>query len=70
MLAVYSYFFFQLPLVQFLRPPPIFVMMGVWNFVAKLPGGRMSIKEMKRLVGNSYGEGKTLRMRAIYKILK
>jgi hypothetical protein len=41
----------------------------VWNFIAKLPGGRISIKEMKRLVGNTYG-GKTLRMRAIDKILK
>jgi hypothetical protein len=44
-------------------------MLRVWNFVAKLPGGCISIKEMKRLVGNTNGD-KTLRMRAIYKILK
>ncbi len=43
--------------------------MQVWNFIANLLGGCISIKETKLLVGNTYGE-KTLRIRAIYKILK
>jgi hypothetical protein len=36
--------------------PRSFLMTQVWNFIANLLEGHISIKEMEKLAGNTYGE--------------
>ncbi len=59
----------RLPLSQLHRPPPIYVMTRVRNFIRDVLRAGKSVKEAKKMVDDVFGEN-SLKMRAIYDMLK